>query len=35
MAPPVAKQFVDGLIVLGALGLLTWGVVEIAKAKAA
>lgn len=35
MTPPVAKQFVNGVIVLGALGLLTWGVVEIARAKAA
>ena len=34
MTPPVAKQFVDGLIVVGLAGVLVWGAVEYAKSRA-
>ena len=34
MAAPVAKQFVDGLIVVGLAGVLVWGAVEYAKSRA-
>ena len=34
MTPPVAKQFVDRLIVVGLAGVLVWGAVEYARARA-
>ena len=34
MTPPVAKQFLDGLIVVGLAGVLVWGAVEYAKSRA-
>jgi hypothetical protein len=34
MTAPVAKQFVDGLLVVGLAGVLVWGAVEYAKSRA-